>query len=193
MLPLNLATAGSCEERASASGVALLRGRAVVSYPLAHASTVSPDARMAGQPRPPVSEPLAVDGGSPVRSAPFPAQEPPPPAEDGRPLEAFERELATFVGGERVAIACASHADALRLAFRAAALEDCEVVVPALRAEPVARALLAARLIPVPGEVDPETASAPLVVCSVSCVRTVARCESILHSQNSILRKNNRL
>ncbi len=158
MLPRDLATAESCEERASTRGVALLRARAAVSYPLAHARTVSPNARIAGQP-PPVSEPLAVDGGSAVRSAPFPAQEAPAPAEDGRPLEAFESELAAFVGGERVAIACASHADALRLAFRATALEDCEVVVPALRAEPVARALLAAGLVPVPAEVDPETAN----------------------------------
>ena len=159
ILSLNLAIARSCEEWTSAVHVALLRPRAAVSYPLAHASNVSPDAGMTGQPPPPVSAPLAIDGGSPVRSAPFPAQEAPSPAGDDRGLEAFERELAEFVGGERVAIACASHADALRLAFRAAALEDCEVVVPALGAEPVARALLANGLLPVPGEVDPETAN----------------------------------
>lgn len=144
---------------ASATGVRLLRGRVAVSYPPDYAPTVSPGVPIAGRPAPPVSEPLAVDGGSPVRSTPLPRQEAPPAAGDARPVEAFERELAAFVGGERVAVACASHADALRLAFRAAGLDGCEVVVPALRAEPATRALLAAGLRPAPADVDPETAN----------------------------------
>ena len=106
-----------------------------------------------------MNERLAVEGGSPVRSAAFPQQDVPPPGEDDRPVEAFERELAAFLGGNRVAVACAGHAQALSLAFRAVGLDGCEVVVPSLRAEPAARALLAAGLRPVPAEVDPETAN----------------------------------
>ncbi len=102
---------------------------------------------------------LAIDGGSAVRSAPFPKAGQPAPAADQRPVEAFERELAAFLDGERVVVACASHASALSLAFRVAGLEDCEAVVPALHAGAVARTLLAAKLRPAPAEVDPETAN----------------------------------
>ena len=103
--------------------------------------------------------PLAIEGGPPVRSTRFPLEEPPPPAEDDDPIAALERELASYLDGERVAVACASHAEALSLAIRAAGLEEGEVVVPSLHAEPAARALLATALRPVPAEVDHETAN----------------------------------
>ena len=105
----------------------------------------------------PVSDRLAVDGGPPVRAAPFPVLAPPPPAEDGRPIEALERELAGFLGGERVVVACAGHVQALALACRVAGVEEGEVVLPALAAGPVARGLLTAGLHPVPADVDAQT------------------------------------
>ena len=106
-----------------------------------------------------MSDRPAVEGGPPVRAASFPLLAPPPPADDGRPVEALEGELAGFLGGERVVVACAGHAQALTLAFRAAGVEDGEVVLPALGAEAAARAVLAAGLQPVPADVDPETAN----------------------------------
>ena len=100
---------------------------------------------------------LAVDGGSPVRAEPFPRYLAPPPADDADPLAAFERELAQFVGGGRIAVACASLAEAYALAFEAVGLDGGELVVPTLRGEAATEAARAAGLTPVPGDVDPET------------------------------------
>lgn len=106
-----------------------------------------------------MSAELAVDGGSPVRAEPFPRYAPPPPAEDSHPLDAFERELAQFFGGERVAVACASLPEAYALAFEALGLDGGELVVPTLHGEAAVEAATAASLTPVPGDVDPEAVS----------------------------------
>ncbi len=132
---------------------------AAVSYAPADAQTAALSARTGESTAAAVSARLAIDGGPAVRSAPFPQPGQPAPAADQRPVEAFERELAAFLDGERVVVACASHASAFSLAFRVAGLEGCEAVVPALHAGAVARALLAAELRPAPAEVDPETAN----------------------------------
>ncbi len=106
-----------------------------------------------------MSAALAVDGGPPVRVEPFPQYVPPAPADDPDALAAFERELAQFTGGGRVAVACASLAEAYALAFEACGLEEGELVVPALHGEAAAEAATAAALTPVPGDVDPESVS----------------------------------
>ena len=132
---------------------------AAVSYAPADGHPAALSARTGESTAVAMSARLAIEGGSAVRSAPFPQPESAAPAADQRPVEAFERELAAFLDGERVVVACASHASALSLAFRVAGLEHCEAVVPALHAGAVARALLAAELRPAPAEVDPETAN----------------------------------
>lgn len=110
-----------------------------------------------------MTAPLAIEGGVPVRTEPYPRQAAPVPATDADPRRAFEHELSAFAGGPDagadglVAVACADRTAALRLALDALELDAGEVVVPALHGEPVARALLAAGLRPVPAEVDPET------------------------------------
>ncbi|MEE8337411.1 MAG: DegT/DnrJ/EryC1/StrS family aminotransferase [Dehalococcoidia bacterium] len=104
-----------------------------------------------------MSDTLAIEGGSPVRSSPFPPYEAPAPAGDADVIEAFERALAVFCGGERVAIVCADGPSAFALAFEAAGFDGGEVVAPSLHGEAAARALLAAGLAAVPGAVDPET------------------------------------
>ncbi len=106
-----------------------------------------------------MSEQLALDGGTPVRTAAFPRPQPIPPATDDAPVEAFERELSAFVGAGVAAVAVASYRDAVALACRALGMDEGEVVVPAVGAGGLVRALLAAGLVPVPAEVDSETAN----------------------------------
>lgn len=102
---------------------------------------------------------LALEGGTPIRTSPFPAGAPQPPSDDDDPLSAFERELAARAGDARIAIACSGHDEALALAILASGVDDGEVVVPALHAGAVARALLTAGLRVVPAEVEQQTAN----------------------------------
>ncbi len=109
-----------------------------------------------------VSAPLAAEGGEPVRRTPYPTDTAPNPADDADAVTVFERELARFVGGERIAITVATQADALALALGAAGLEGragLEVAVPALGGEALARAAFAAGLRPVPVDVDETSAN----------------------------------
>jgi len=101
---------------------------------------------------------MARDGGDPVRTAPWPIDEAPAPAEDPDPASAFEAELARLVGGERRVVACAGGASALALALEAAGLSTGdEIGVPAIGARGVARAALEAGLRVVPVEVEQES------------------------------------
>ena len=106
-----------------------------------------------------MSDELALEGGPPVRTAPFPTDAPHPPSDDDDPLSAFERELAAYTGNARIAVACSGYDEALALAVCASGVADGEVVVPALHAGAAARALLAAGLRVVPVEVEQQTAN----------------------------------
>ena len=76
----------------------------------------------------------------------------------GPETEAFEREFAEFCG-RRHAVAVASGTEALRLSLVALGVgAGDEVIVPAVTAVPTAAAVCAAGAVPVPAEVDPETA-----------------------------------
>ncbi|HJM90183.1 MAG TPA: DegT/DnrJ/EryC1/StrS family aminotransferase [Dehalococcoidia bacterium] len=103
-----------------------------------------------------MSDALAIDGGSPVRDTPYPQYVAPAAADDAAPIEAFEAELTAAYGGQRIAIACGGRLDALALALAAVRISEGEIVVPTLRGETAAEAVIAAGLTAVPGDVDPE-------------------------------------
>jgi dTDP-3-amino-3,4,6-trideoxy-alpha-D-glucose transaminase len=76
----------------------------------------------------------------------------------GPETEAFESELATLCG-RRHAVAVASGTEALRLALLAARVRPGdEVIIPAFTAVPTAAAVCAVGAVPVPVDVDPDTA-----------------------------------
>lgn len=77
----------------------------------------------------------------------------------GPELDAFEAEFAAFCGYEH-AVGVASGTEALRLALVAAGVHaGHEVVVPAFTAVPTAAAVCAAGAMPVPADVDADTAT----------------------------------
>jgi dTDP-3-amino-3,4,6-trideoxy-alpha-D-glucose transaminase len=79
----------------------------------------------------------------------------------GAELEALQSELAEW-SGHRHAVGVASGASALQLALTAAGVgPGDEVLVPAFTAAPTASAVWAAGAVPVPVDVDPETALVP--------------------------------
>ncbi|MPZ98055.1 MAG: hypothetical protein GEU80_01760 [Dehalococcoidia bacterium] len=100
--------------------------------------------------------PLAIEGGDPVRTTPFPADAAREPVTDQEPVTALEAEFAHFLDVPPwAAVACASPAGARTLALDALALpEHGEVVVPALLAEDIATACLDRGWRVVPAEVD---------------------------------------
>ncbi|MBA2327130.1 MAG: DegT/DnrJ/EryC1/StrS family aminotransferase [Actinobacteria bacterium] len=76
----------------------------------------------------------------------------------GPETEAFESEFAAFCGREH-AVAVASGTEALRLTLVALGIgPGDEVIVPAFTAVPTAAAVCASGAVPVPVDVDPETA-----------------------------------
>ncbi|MGH9051060.1 MAG: DegT/DnrJ/EryC1/StrS family aminotransferase [Acidimicrobiia bacterium] len=78
----------------------------------------------------------------------------------GPETEAFEAEFADFVGGGGHVVAVASGTDALRLSLVALGIgPGDEVVVPAFTAVPTAAAVCAVGAVPVPVDVDPDTAA----------------------------------
>ncbi|MCC7077249.1 MAG: DegT/DnrJ/EryC1/StrS family aminotransferase [Acidimicrobiia bacterium] len=93
----------------------------------------------------------------------------------GPELEAFETEFAAYCGYDR-AVGVASGTEAIRLALVAAGVgPGDEVVVPALTAVPTAAAVCAVGAVPVPADVDPETAGLdPASAASVVSERTKA-------------------
>ncbi|MCC6237498.1 MAG: DegT/DnrJ/EryC1/StrS family aminotransferase [Dehalococcoidia bacterium] len=108
---------------------------------------------------------LALDGGTPVRLAPFVGDEAArrsPSAEDGHTLEGLRAALARLVG-ERPAVACRNREEALALAIRFATREHppeaIEIAMPTVGAEVAARAALALGLRVLPVDVDADTAN----------------------------------
>lgn len=134
-----------------------LRIVAMVSYSSINAAIAFLLTRIVVHPDMPMNETLAINGGSPTRSVPFPTIDPPPPADDEYPLQVFESEIAAFLGGERVAIACGTYSEAVVFASLVAGIDGHEILVPALSVESSTKALLSAGLRPVPTDVDPET------------------------------------
>lgn len=106
---------------------------------------------------------LAIEGGTPTRSTPFPERLIAEPAPDEQPVETLEHEFAAYLGVDAAhAIAVASYEGAVTLALNALAIDTSpggEVVVPALGAEQIAVALRDAGLTLVPAEVEADTAN----------------------------------
>lgn len=101
---------------------------------------------------------LAIEGGTPVRSSPFPDRPLPPPAADADPVAALEAEFAAFLGydGAEV-VTCAGAATAYALAFEALAIAEGEAVLPALDSAAATAAARAAGLTIVPAEVEADS------------------------------------
>ena len=117
---------------------------------------------------------------SPVRTLPFPGDEPVAPVPDAEPLDAFERELADFIGGPAArVIACDGYERALEFALRLAlaghAPEDVEVVLPALGTDRAASVALRLGVAVVPADVEQDTGNlASRALASVVGPRTRA-------------------
>ena len=108
--------------------------------------------------------PLAIDGGAPVRTEPWPMPTASTPAEGARPVAAFEAELAARLGlAATSVIVCADAAEAYRLALSIIEPrtrgERSEVIVPDLLARQAADAARVLGWTVVPGEVDADTAA----------------------------------
>ena len=109
---------------------------------------------------------LALDGGTPVRLAPFVTAEavgPYVPTEGGgNALEGFRATLSRLVGARPV-VACRTHEEALTLAIRFATRghdpEAIEIAIPTVGAEGAARAALRLGLRVLPVDVDADTAN----------------------------------
>jgi len=103
------------------------------------------------------SDTLAIDGGTPVRSEPFPERPSPPPSDATDPAAALEAELSLFLGSNTELIACRDGAAAYALALEVLGITEGEAIVPALAATPAVEAARSAGLILVPAEVEAES------------------------------------
>lgn len=110
--------------------------------------------------------PLAVDGGAPVRTRPYPAPPVLAPADDPAPVRALEEEFAALLGVPGSAVfAFGSHEGAWAAALAAAGVGapssdgPGEIVVPALLGAPLAAATRAAGAVPVPADVESDLAT----------------------------------
>ena len=101
--------------------------------------------------------PLAIDGGEPVRSEPFPNRPLPPPAGEADPVAALEAEFAAYLDLDAAeAIACRDGAAAYALALEALGITEGEALIPALASTAVEAARLAGLTI-VPAEVEADS------------------------------------
>ena len=101
---------------------------------------------------------LALDGGTPVRTTPFPNRPVPAPATDAEPVSALEAEFAQFLGADGAeAIAYRDSAVAFALALDALEVAEGEAVLPALNAAAATAAAREAGLTIVPAEVEAES------------------------------------
>lgn len=103
------------------------------------------------------SDTLAIDGGTPVRSEPFPERPILSPHDAAEPAPALEAELALFLGNGAEVIACRDGATAYALAIETLSIAEGEAVVPALAAPAAAAAARTAGLTLVPAEVEAES------------------------------------
>ncbi len=105
--------------------------------------------------------PLAIDGGTPVRTESWPAPAEVTAATDADPVAAFEAELAARLGlPTGTVIMCADAAEAYRTALSIAEPgERNEVIVPSLLGREAAEAARSLGWIVVPGEVDADSAA----------------------------------
>ena len=104
--------------------------------------------------------PLAVDGGAPLRSHPYPDAPVFAPADDPSPVRALETAFAAVLGvPEGSVLAYGSHTGAYESALMVAGVTGGEVVVPALFGRPLAAAARNAHARVVPGEVETDIAA----------------------------------
>ncbi len=103
--------------------------------------------------------PLAIDGGAPARSAPWPPVAPLAAATDTDPVAAFEATLAERLDLPAASVVmCADAPTAFRAALSVVATgERNEVIVPSLLERDAADAARAVGWAVVPGEVDADT------------------------------------
>ncbi|MQC17510.1 MAG: hypothetical protein DWG80_00355 [Chloroflexi bacterium] len=129
-------------------------------FPRSPCNWTQPDRpRMTAEPAP-----LAIDGGAPVRTAPWPAPAALATASDASPITAFEAGLAGRLGLPAASvIVCADPAEAYRTALSiidpGTRGERSEVIVPDLLARQAADAAQDLGWTVVPGEVDADTAA----------------------------------
>lgn len=129
-------------------------------FPRSPNNRMHPDRpRMTAEPAP-----LAIDGGVPARTEPWPAPAILAPAEDASPTDAFEAELAARLGLPAASVIVATDpAEAYRVALSiiepSARGDRGEVIVPDLLARQAADAAQALGWTVVPGEVDADTAA----------------------------------
>ncbi|MGE3856616.1 MAG: DegT/DnrJ/EryC1/StrS family aminotransferase [Dehalococcoidia bacterium] len=103
---------------------------------------------------------LAVDGGAPLRAQPYPAAPELDAAPDASPVQALEREFAALLGvPEAGVMAYGSHTGAYESAVMVAGVSGGEVVVPALLGRALAAAARNSNAVPVPAEVETDTAA----------------------------------
>ncbi len=105
-------------------------------------------------------QPLAIDGGPPVRTDPWPTDPEPAPADDRDAAAALVRELSALLGAEeRPARLVAGPAEARAAVLAALPARGREVAVPDLGADAWVESIAAAGLVPMPVEVDAESAA----------------------------------
>ncbi|MEX2229003.1 MAG: DegT/DnrJ/EryC1/StrS family aminotransferase [Dehalococcoidia bacterium] len=131
------------------------------------------------------AQPLAIDGGQPVRATPWPVDHPPPAAGDPEPAAALAQTLATLldVTADRIAL-FARRDPAAAAATRAAAGDRVggELLIPALGGHAWLPVAEAAGLAPVPVEVDAETgAMAPRALAQAMIASPSARAVVAVH------------
>jgi dTDP-4-amino-4,6-dideoxygalactose transaminase len=101
--------------------------------------------------------PLAIDGGEPVRSEPFPDRSLPPAASEADPVAALEAKFAAYLDlDEAEAVACRDGAAAYALALEELGITEGEAVIPALASAAV-EAVRLAGLTVVPTEVEADS------------------------------------
>ena len=100
---------------------------------------------------------LAIDGGTPVRTAAFPDRSASVPIDHPEAIAALESEFASFLGDGAEAIACRDGATAYALALETLAISQGEAVVPALASAQSAEAMRVAGLTIVPAEVEADS------------------------------------
>lgn len=104
---------------------------------------------------------LAIDGGTPLRAAPWPSEPTVAPAREDAPVEAVERAIAQRLELHPGAVvAVAQPAEAFRLAFSVVGTgAGGEAVIPCLLEDEAAEVARTAGWTVVPGEVEADTAA----------------------------------
>jgi len=115
---------------------------------------------MADEPDQMLAAPLAIEGGAPLRTDPWPAAPEATPADDAQPVEVLESELAERLDlehGSVIAFGTAPEAYRAALSIVAPSSERGEVIMPALLADTAVQVARDAGWRIVPGELEADT------------------------------------